>query len=69
MQGQLEPADQRNQDEDELAGKHIAEESQAQRDRLGEQSDELENQVEGHDEGCGDDGRTFDGHFSLMRQR
>jgi hypothetical protein len=45
-----EPENQRDQNENQLAGVEVAEQSQAQRDRLGQQGDQFQQQVEGHDQ-------------------
>ena len=63
MQRQLIPAEQGNQNEDELARIHVAEQTQRQRDRLGEERDALENEVER------DDDRRADYGDALRRRR
>src|SRR5690606_13538650 len=55
MQRKLVQAEQRDQDEDQLAGIHVAEESQRQRQRLREQRSAFENEVERDDERRADD--------------
>ena len=55
MERNLIQAEQRDQNEDQLARVHVAEEPQRQRHRLREQRDELEHEVEGDEERRRDD--------------
>ncbi len=54
MERQLEVPEQRDQYENQFARKHVAEQTQAQADRLGEQSHALEYEIERDDDGRGD---------------
>ncbi len=50
MQRQLPEAEQRDQDEDHLAGVHVAEQSQRQGERLGQQTHHFHEQVDGNED-------------------
>ena len=69
MQRQLPNTEYCDQDENEFAGKHIAEQSQAQRKRLRDQCNEFQNEVEGNDKRRSNNSRALQwGRNRMQRQ-